>query len=122
MPEPEKPTTATPDPPKERRRAGSGSEDGDSAGESTSTRTSTRSGKRAKPSSKRWRKPANVKEFASQVNEVATLVLNGELDIDQARTYASLARVVAQTVSVEVTRSRFLKEIPDLEFGEDTHE
>jgi hypothetical protein len=58
--------------------------------------------------------PQTVREFAGQVNSVATSVLNEEIDIDQARTYASLARVISQTVSAEVTRARFLKQEPDL--------
>jgi hypothetical protein len=60
--------------------------------------------------------PGTVREFASQVNSVATSVLNGQMDIDEARTYASLARVISQTVSAEVTRARFLKQEPDLTF------
>lgn len=58
--------------------------------------------------------PQTVREFAGQVNSVATSVLNEEMDIDQARVYASLARVISQTVSAEVTRARFLKQEPDL--------
>jgi hypothetical protein len=60
-----------------------------------------------------------VREFASQVNAVSTRVLNGEIDIDVARTYSGLARVVAQGVSSEVTRSRFLKTAPDMSFDAD---
>lgn len=65
-----------------------------------------------------WTKPRNVKQFAGQVNEIATMVLNGEIDIETARAYSSLARTVAQSVSLEVTRSRFLKEVPDLRLDE----
>lgn len=42
------------------------------------------------------------------------MVLNGEIDKETARTYSTLARVVAQATSIEVTRARFLKEAPDL--------
>lgn len=42
------------------------------------------------------------------------MILNGEVDMDVARAYASLARVVSQAASLEVTRGRFLKEMPDL--------
>lgn len=57
-----------------------------------------------------------MREFAGQVNRVASMLLNGRIETDVARTYAALARTVAQTVSVEVTRSRFLKREPMLEF------
>lgn len=48
------------------------------------------------------------------MNNVATLVLNEEIDLDLARAYAALARVLSQTVSVEVSRARFLRTEPDL--------
>jgi hypothetical protein len=50
------------------------------------------------------------------------MVLRGEIAIEQARVYASLARTVAQAVSTEVTRSRFLAEAPDLTFEPDEEE
>jgi hypothetical protein len=68
----------------------------------------------SRPSKRRWHKPKNVKEFAAQANEIATLVLNGEIDMETARGYASLARVVTQSVSIEVNRARILKREPDL--------
>jgi hypothetical protein len=40
------------------------------------------------------------------------------MDIDRARAFSSLARTIAQTVSAEVTRSRFLQNEPDLTFEE----
>ena len=46
------------------------------------------------------------------------MILNGELDMDTARAYASIARVVSQTISVEVTRARFLQTVPDLSLGD----
>ena len=63
-----------------------------------------------------WPLPGTVREFASQVNSVATSVLNDEIDMDNAKIYASLARVISQTVSAEVTRARFLRQEPDLTF------
>jgi hypothetical protein len=72
------------------------------------------SGEPSRPSKRRWHKPKNVKEFAAQANEIATLVLNGEIDMETARGYASLARVVTQSVSIEVNRARLLKREPDL--------
>jgi cytoskeletal protein RodZ len=65
-----------------------------------------------------WREPKTLKEFTSQVNSVASKVLNGQMDMDIARTYSGLARVIAQSVSTEVSRSRFLKMAPDLDFAE----
>lgn len=79
-----------------------------------STPMSTPSETPSKPSNKRYRKPRTIREFAAQANEIATLVLNGEIDLETARNYASLARVVSQTASIEVTRARFLKREPDL--------
>lgn len=66
-------------------------------------------------SMRRWPTPKNVREFASQANMVATMVLNGTMDEDRARTYSAVARTVAQAMSTEVTRARFLQEVPDLD-------
>jgi hypothetical protein len=60
-----------------------------------------------------------VKQFAGQVNKIATMVLNGEIDLDHARVYAGLARTVAQSISLEVTRARFLQTVPDLQLEYD---
>ena len=74
------------------------------------------SGEQSSDSTQPWPLPSTVREFASQVNWVATSVLNGEIERERARLYASLARVISQTVSAEVTRARFLKQEPDLTF------
>lgn len=81
--------------------------------------TSRRSGEPSRDSKVRWRKPRNVREFAAQANSVATMMLNGEIDIDTARAYSSIARGIAQMMSINVTRARFLKEEPILEFDDD---
>ena len=86
---------------------------------SMSQSKSKNSEKQSKISKKCWREPKNIRQFASQTNSVATMVLNGEIDMDVARAYATLARVVAQSVSIEVSRSRFLKEAPDLSLDDD---
>ncbi len=65
-------------------------------------------------SKQHWQKPGSVMELAAQANDVATKFLNGEVNIEVARTYATIARVVAQAASIEVAKSRFLKEEPDL--------
>jgi len=68
----------------------------------------------SEPPSSSWRPPSNAREFAGQANAVATMLLNGQLDMELARTYANLARTVAQAMSTEVTRARFLETLPDL--------
>lgn len=65
-------------------------------------------------SSKHWPTPTNVRELAGQANQVATLVLNGEMDIERARIYGALVRGIAQMMSIEVTRARFLRTEPIL--------
>jgi len=65
---------------------------------------------------KRFRQPKNVREFAGQANMVATRILNGEIDLEIARAYSAVARTVAQAMSTEVARSRFLRSSPDLDF------
>lgn len=67
-------------------------------------------------STKRYRQPRNVREFASQASRVASMVLNGEIELEVARTYSSIARVVAQSITAETVRARFLKMAPELEF------
>jgi hypothetical protein len=115
-PEPSPPTAPTsPDTP---TSADSGSTPGRSgpAGES---QISTSSAEPSIVSIKQWPTPKNVRGFASQVNQVATMVLNGDIDLNNARLYSGLVRTVAQAMSTEVSRARFLSQIPDLSF-EDT--
>lgn len=81
---------------------------------STSRQTSSSSGEPSSGSKSAWHKPRTVREFAAQANQVATMILNGQIDMDVAKGYATLARVVAQSASIEVTRARFLKREPDL--------
>ena len=98
---------------------------GNTIGKSESESESLTSSSSEQPTSvskKRWRQPRNVREFAAMANAVATQVLNGEMDLDQARAFSSISRTVAQAMSIEVTRARFLKESPDLEFGDDIFE
>lgn len=58
-------------------------------------------------SSRRWQKPKDFRGLARQVNQIATEVLNGEIDLEQARTYSSLTRVIAQLATNETTKARF---------------
>ena len=97
--------------------AGSGRGRNESA---SSFPTSANSDAQTSGSSRRWRKPRHVRALAAQVNEVATQVLNGDIDFEKARLYANLTRTLAQTISAETTRARFAKEAPDLSLeGED---
>ena len=71
------------------------------------------------PSMRQWRRPKDAAAFAAQANRVATMILNGELDLDTARTYSGVARTMAQVLSAEVYRARFLKEAPDQSLEDD---
>lgn len=73
-------------------------------------------------STRHWRSPGSAMAFAAQANMVATQVLNGEIDLDTARTYASVARTVAQAMSTEVSRARFVQSVPQLELSQDVFE
>jgi len=42
------------------------------------------------------------------------MVLTGEVDLDTARTYAAVARTVAQAMNTEVNRARLEQGIPNL--------
>lgn len=53
------------------------------------------------------------------MNAVGTMVLNGDLSIDVARVYAALARSTVQALSVQVTKSRFAREIPDIDLEDE---
>lgn len=76
--------------------------------------TSLNSDEHAESSKVPWQKPSDVRSFAAQVNDVATKLLNGEIDIGTARVYSNLARAVVQSASIVTTRARFLKLEPDL--------
>ena len=65
-------------------------------------------------STRQFRQPKTVKEFANQASVVCTMLLNGKLDLETARAYSGIARVVAQAMSSEVTKSRLLSERPDM--------
>lgn len=87
-------------------------------GSASSSQTYRLSAGRSNGSKRRWPKPKTVKQFAAQINEVATLVLNGEIELEQARVYSGLVRTVAQSVSLETSRARFLQQAPDLRLDE----
>lgn len=62
-----------------------------------------------------WDLPRNVGELATQANQVATMILNGQMDIEIARTYSSITKTVAQAKNMEVAKSRITKQAPNLE-------
>jgi len=57
-------------------------------------------------------------EFASQVNAVCNRVLNGAIDMEVAKTYSAMARVVTQAANIEVARARMGKDIPELDLDQ----
>jgi hypothetical protein len=68
---------------------------------------------------KSWSKPTGVRGLISQAREVGTMVLNGDLsdeELERVRIYAGLTRVVTQGMSTMVTKARFAKTEPDLDF------
>ena len=71
------------------------------------------------PSTRHWGTPRTAMEFAGQANRVATMILNGEIDVDTGRLYSSVARTVAQALSTEVSRARYLQNEPNLTFPEE---
>jgi hypothetical protein len=80
----------------------------------TSPPGSTPSASRSRTSNTRYLPPRTVEEFAAQASDVCTRLLNGQIDPKLAQTYGTVARVVSQTFSAQVTKGRFLKEMPDL--------
>lgn len=79
--------------------------------------TSEHSTPRSLGSKRHYERPRTVRALAAQVADLATAVLNGEVEgdaLEAARVYASLTRTTAQLVSAEVTRARFLRMEPNL--------
>lgn len=75
-----------------------------------------------KGSNRSFRRPSTIKEFVSQVNAVATSVLNGQGNIEVARAFSALARTVAQAMNVEMTKARIAKQSPDMALSDDVFE
>lgn len=76
----------------------------------------------AKPpsgSNKQWRTPTTVRGLATQANKIATGLLNEEVDLEKAKAYSALVRSVAQMMSIEVARARFLRSEPVLDFEDE---
>jgi hypothetical protein len=71
---------------------------------------------------RRWREPSTLKEFASQARSVATMLLNGEIDLDTARSYSGIARTIAQAAAQETMKARLLQAEPDLTFEDEVYD
>ena len=95
---------------------------GKTAPAGSSPPTSTSSAGPTSGSNKRWRRPTSARQLASQATAVATKLLNGELDLETARAYGTMTRSIAQMLSVEVTKARFLDREPDMGLGEEVYE
>jgi hypothetical protein len=80
--------------------------------------TSANSDAHKSSSKQSWRRPNNVRELAAQATTIATMLLNDKVDLELARTYAGITRVVCQAMALEVSRSRFLRSTPDLDLDE----
>lgn len=70
--------------------------------------------------SRHWKTPRSAREWAAQLNSIATGVLNGTIDLEEAKVVSSISRSAAQLLTAEVQRARFLQIEPDLslEFDE----
>lgn len=70
------------------------------------TQTSSSSEKPSSSLKQRYRRPTDAKDLAAQASYVATQVLNGEVDLEAARIYSTLARTAAQGLGLEMQKSR----------------
>lgn len=58
--------------------------------------------------------PSSVKELTAQVNEVATMVLNGQIAPAKAYSYAQLVKVIAMNLGAAVKLAKLAKDHPEL--------
>lgn len=75
---------------------------------------SSTSGSPSGDSKRRYSKPSNAAQMAAQANEIATAILNGDINVDVASAYASTARVAVSAMNIEVQRARLARAVPDL--------
>lgn len=104
--------------PKTKKSGNGGSTRTVSASRTTRRLKSSSSGSPSSDLNGHWSLPKTVRQFTSQANAVATKVLNGDLDLEVAKTYSALARTMAQTISAEVQRARASRSVPILDFEE----
>lgn len=65
-----------------------------------------------------WEIPGDMAAFTAQANQVAVAILNEEIGIDKARVYASIARVVSQTLATQVAAARLARrQLPEIYLG-----
>lgn len=76
--------------------------------------TSSKPGSPSSDSRTRWSKPSNAAMLAAQANDVATRVLNGDIELEVAARYASTARVAVSAMNIEVQRARAARQTPNL--------
>jgi hypothetical protein len=76
--------------------------------------TSSTSGEPLKVSKKNYETPTNARELAVQANQIATMILNGEINLDIAAKYSSIIRATSQLLSLEVAKARMDREKIDL--------
>jgi hypothetical protein len=76
--------------------------------------SSSTPGSPSRGSRTRWSRPSSAALLAAQANDVATRVLNGEIDLDVAARYASTARVAVSAMNIEVQRARAARQSPNL--------
>ena len=82
----------------------------------STSRASANSGSPSNDSKLLWEMPKDLMGFTSQAAQVANALLNGTLEIEKGRVYASIARVVSQSVTAQVQAARLAKSMPDLRF------
>ena len=80
---------------------------------------STPSARASNSSMPSWKQPTTVHQLACQVSAAGTLLLNGKLNLEVARTYSSMMRATAQLVHSEIHRARMAENPPDLTLAED---
>ena len=56
-----------------------------------------------------------MRALAAQATDVGTRLLNGTIDLDVARSYASIVKATAQLINAEVQRSKARREEPNLQ-------
>lgn len=61
-------------------------------------------------------------ELASLVSKVAVQVLNGDIEIEKARTFSGLVRTAAQAMTTETARARSEKIVPELQLNDEVYE
>lgn len=60
-----------------------------------------------------------LSELTSQVNAVSTMLLNGEIPLETARTYSGMVGSTARLLSTEVRKAQMQKNSPQLALHSD---